>query len=458
MITTQTPAATNLPEPPSVPGLPLLGNAVPFMTARGLPLSFLSQAAIRYGDVVRIKVGGNNIYLISHPDLVHEVLVKRVNDFDKLTAASGKSVGLTRFLGNGILTAGFEEWKPQRKLIQPLMHTKHIMSYADTMAHFGEKMVGLWADGAERDIHVDMMQVTMWIIAETMFGMDVRHTPELQDVGQTAQAIAVADLTSPLPALLTQGRERKAADANVILTTLVQRFMEERRTRDNSDRHDLLTLLMDTRDEDGQPMPDDFVRNNILTLFFAGHETTANTLTWVFYYLDKHPEVAAELYKEVDSVLGGRLPTLADLPQLPYTLMVIKETMRIEPTVAAFPRQVMKDTELGGYQIKGNGVALIPPYILHHDSRWWSQPEQFDPTRFSAENEPNIPKYVYLPFGDGPRVCIGNHFALMEAQILLAIFAGRYKLSLVPGTEVKPLRQITTSPIGGLPMRLEHRA
>ena len=458
MITTQTSARTELPAPPTVPGLPVLGNALPFMTTNGLPIQFFRQAAADYGDVAHIKVGKQNMYLISNPDLVHEVLVKRTTDFDKIASNRGKPVALSRFLGNSILTAGHEEWKPQRKLIQPLMHAKHIMSYADTMSQFGEKLLGQWTDGAERDIHVDMMQVTMWIIAETMFGMDMRHTPELQEVAQTAQAIAMSDITSPLPPLLTQGRERKATEANAVLTNLVKHFMDERRTRGNEERHDLLSLLMETRDEEGQPMPDDFVRNNILTLFFAGHETTANTLTWAFYYLDKHPEIAATLHKEVDSVLGGRLPTLADLPQLPYTLMVIKETMRVEPVVSAIPRNVMVDTELGGYQLKGGSIAFLSPYILHHDPRWWVEPEKFDPTRFSAENEPNIPKYAYLPFGGGPRVCIGNHFALMEAQILLAIFASRYTLSLVPGTDVKPLRQITTSPQGGLPMRLERRA
>jgi cytochrome P450 len=368
-----------------------------------------------------------------------------------------KAVGLSRFLGESILTANYEEWRPQRKMIQPLMHTKHITSYADTMAHFGEKLVALWADGAERDIHVDMMQVTMWIIAETMFAMDVAHTPELQEVARTAQAIALADLTSPLPPVLAQGRDRKSDEANEVLTKLVQRFMDERRAKGNADRHDLLSLLMEARDEDGQPMSDDYIRNNILTLFFAGHETTANTLTWAFYYLDQNPAVGAELHKEVDSVLDGRLPTLADLPQLSYTLMVIKEAMRVEPVVSAIPRYVMNDTELGGYQLKKDSVVFLPPYILHRDPRWWSEPEKFDPMRFSAENEPNIPKYAYLPFGGGPRVCIGNHFSLMEAQILLAIFASRYTLSLVPGTDVTPLRQITTSPKRGLPMRLKSR-
>ncbi|MBX3083478.1 MAG: cytochrome P450 [Anaerolineae bacterium] len=456
-MTTTSTASVRLHEPPSVPGLPLLGNMIPFIRTQGLPIDFMREAAAQYGDLVRLKVGGDTFYLIAHPDLVHDVLVKRINDFDKVSGAAEKPVALARFLGNSILTANYEDWRPQRKLIQPLMHTTHIRSYANTMAQFADKMTSQWQDGAVRDMHVDMMQVTIWIIAETMFGTDVTHTPELQEVAQAAQAIAVSDLTSPLPAALTHGRDRKAEQVNAVLTNIVQRFMAERGAQGNTDRHDLLALLMETRDEDGQPMSDEFVRNNILTLFFAGHETTANTLTWALYYLDKNPAVAAELHKEVDAVLGGRLPTLDDLPHLPYTAMVINETMRNEPTVAVIPRFVMNDTELGGYHLKGGSVAFVSPYILHHDPRWWTHPDQFDPTRFSAENEPNIPKYAYLPFGGGPRVCIGNHFALMEAQILLATFASRYQFSLMPGTAVEPIRQVTTSPKHGLPMRLTRR-
>ena len=456
-MTTHIANPTVLREPPTAPGLPLVGSAIPFMTANGIPVAFLREIAAQYGDVVRIKVGGQSFYLLSHPDLIHEVLVKRVNEFHKPVFASGKRVGLARFLGEGILTADHEVWRPQRKLIQPLMHTKHIATYADTMGRFGEQLLALWQDGAERDIHADMTQVTMWIIADTMFGTNVSETSAIEAAGHDAQAITVADLMSPIPAWLA-GRDRHSVEINNVLTTLVDRFMGERRAQGNADRYDLLSLLMETRDEDGQPVSDEFVRDNILTLFFAGHETTANTLTWAFYYLDQNPHVAARLQEEVDIVLGGRLPTLDDLPQLPYTLMVIKETMRIEPTVAAFPRFIMEATELAGYQLKGNSIIFIPPYVLHHDARWWSQPDQFDPTRFSAENEPTIPKYAYLPFGGGPRVCIGNHFALMEAQILLAVIASRYQLHLVPGTPVKPVRHVTSSPENGLPMRLERRA
>ncbi len=459
-MTTQIATASQptLRRPPLAQGLPLIGNAIPFMTAKGLPIDFMNEAAARYGEIVQFKVGKQSFYLVSDPDLVHEILVKRVNEFHKAPVGLETPKGLGRFLGEGILTADHEAWRPQRKLIQPLMHTKHIVSYADTMARFGQKLVDLWADRAERDIHADMMQVTMWIIAETMFGMDVTQTPALASAGHDAQTIAVADLKSLLPEFLTHGRDRQAVEVNKVLTDLVQHFIDERRTHGNEDRSDLLSLLMETRDEDGQPVSDEYVRNNILTLFFAGHETTANTLTWTFRYLDQHLEVVARLQQEVDTVLGGRLPTLEDLPNLPYTLMVIKETMRIEPTVAAFPRFISVDTSVGDYQLEANSVIFISPYVLHHDPHHWSDPHQFDPEHFNAENEPKIPKYAYLPFGGGPRVCIGNHFALMEAQILLAVITSHYDLHLTSDNAVEPVRLITSSPEGGLPVRVERRS
>lgn len=445
-------------EPPTAPGLPLIGNMLPFLTSSSLPIEFLQQTAARYGDVVQLKLGSRVIYLISDPELVREALVKRVQDFDKLGIEGEKPTSLTRFLGNGILTSHYEAWRPQRKLIQPLMHTKHITTYAETMGRLGERMLATWGESAERNIHADMMQVTMWIIADTMFGMDVTNSHALQEMSDGAQSITIADVTRPLPARLMGRRDRQAEEVNAGLTALVETIVKEHREQGYTDRHDLLSLLLETRDEDGNPMPDSFVRDNILTLFFAGHETTANTLTWAFYYLDQHPEIVAELHREVDAVLGGRVPTLADLPQLPYTTMVIKETMRVEPTVSLIPRQIKHDTELGGYHLKEGGVLFLSPYILHHDPRWWPEPKRLDPLRFSAENEPNIPDYAYLPFGGGPRVCIGNHFAMMEAQILLALIASRYTLTRVPGTTVTPLRQVTSSPSEGLMMQVAKRS
>jgi len=452
------PTAPAAPEPPFVPGLPILGNTFQLKDPTGVPTAFMVNAAREYGDVVGLTAAGTRIYLLSHPDLVHEVLVERVNEFHKPIVTSERPQTLDRFLGEGILTADHAAWRPQRKLIQPLMHTKHIESYATTMTHFGEKLVASWTEGEVRNIHADMMQVTLWIISETMFGTESTHTKDLEHLARIAQHIAISDTMMPLPTILSGGRDRQAAEINTKLTELVDSLLDQRETGDRTDRSDLLSLLLNTVDENGQPASREFVQDNILTLFFAGHETTANTLTWTLYYLDQHPEVRARLIAELDAVLAGRTPTLADLKQLPYTLQVIKETMRIEPTVSSVPRYITEDLELGGMLLKGHSTVMLPIYTLHHDPRWWTEPERFDPDRFSAENEPKIPKYAYLPFGGGPRVCIGNHFALMEAQLLLAIIAGRYELHLEPGTDATPLRQITTMPQHELYMRVHQRA
>lgn len=443
--------------PPTMPGLPFIGNAAEFASANGIPVDFLQKAQQAHGDVVHFKVMNQSFYLVSSPDLTREILVERVRDFHKPDAITDGTRGLSRFLGHGILTADYEQWRPQRKLIQPLMHARYIEQYAGTMATMGDQLLAHWQDGEQRNIHADMTLVTMWIIAETMFGIDVKQSAELESVGHAAQKIVVDDLVSPLPAWLT-GRNAEATRLNAVLQELVRRFIAERQANKQVERHDLLSLLLETRDENGQPLSDEFLHDNILTMFFAGHETTANTLTWTFYYLSQHPDVLKQLQQEVDSLLsGGRMPTLADLPQLPYTLMVIKEAMRIQPTVANIPRIITEDLPLGDYQLQGNSVVLLSPYLLHRDPRWWERPEQFDPNRFSAENEPNIPKYGYLPFGGGPRICIGNHFALMEAQILLALIASRYQLALAPEAKFAPLHQITTHPKYGLPMILKQR-
>ncbi len=451
--------STTLPakHPPTVPGVPVIGHAATFMSANGLPVDFLQRAQREYGNLAHFKVMNRSFYLVSDPDLIREVLLERVTEFLKPEAIAVKPRSLSRFLGDGILTADYETWRPQRKLLQPLMHTKHIAQYADTMGRMGERLLTRWEDGAVRDIHADMTQVTMWIIADTMFGLTVDQTAELETAGRSAQKIVVDDLISPLPAWLT-GRDAEAARINALLTALVQRFIAEHRAEHQADRNDLLSILLNTRDESGQPLSDQFLRDNVLTMFFAGHETTANTLTWAFYHLAQHPEILERVQQEVDTVLApDRYPTLADLPQLPYTLMTIKETMRVQPTVSTFPRVIDRPTALGGYRLQAGSVILISPYVLHHDPRYWSKPNDFDPTRFSAENEPTIPKYVYLPFGGGPRICIGNHFALMEAHILLALLLRHYRLHPVPNTPIKPLYQVTTFPQDGLPMRLERR-
>ena len=457
-MTTNSLSSPTLKIPPIMPGLPILDNTLAFLNKGGLPVELFRRAAQEQGDIVRLRAAGRTIYLVSHPQLIQEILVKRVQDFHKPSVLSKRPRGLDRFFASGILTSDYPEWRPQRKIIQPLMHTKHIESYAETMARFGELLLSGWQDGEIRDIHVDMTQVTMWVIAETMFGMDITSTPELALAGKLGQEVTVADITLPLPEWLTRDRNRKADRVNEIMSALVARLMNERRADPASEtRRDLLTLLMQTRDDKNNPMPERFVRDNILTLFFAGHETTANTLVWALHYLTLNPHVLEVLQGEVDTVLQGRSPSLADLRKLPYTLMVIKETMRIEPTVAIIPRALLEDVEMGGYRLEKESIVFIPLYTVHHDPRWWSSPEVFDPTRFSETNELNIPKYAYLPFGGGPRICIGNHFSLMEAQILLAIIVSRYQLSHAREAKIIPLRQVTTFPKDGMPMVVHSR-
>ncbi len=457
-MTTDSVSSPTLKIPPSMPGLPIFGNTFAFLKKGGLPVETFRLSAQKQGDIVRLRAAGRTIYLVSHPSLIQEILVKRVNDFHKPIVLSKKPRGLDRFFAGGILTSDYPDWRPQRKVIQPLMHTKHIEGYAETMTRFGEMLLSSWHDGEIREIHADMTQVTIWIIGETMFGMDVTRSPELEMAGKLGQEVTVADITLPLPEWLMQDRNRKADKVNNIMSKLVARLMNERRANiQDETRKDLLTLLMQTTDDDNNPMPDQFVRDNILTLFFAGHETTANTLVWALHYLDLNPHVLEVLQAEVDSVLNGRAPALADLRNLPYTLMVIKETMRIEPTVAIIPRALLDEVELDGYLLEKDSIVFLTPYTVHHDSRWWNRPEQFDPNRFSEANELNIPKYAYLPFGGGPRICIGNHFSLMEAQILLAMMVSRYRLSHVPNAKIFPLRQVTTFPKDGMPMVIHSR-
>lgn len=452
-ISNTTPTVQDAPGPR---GFGALRTNAAFLRSTGIPLAYIRQMQARHGDVVRFNVAGRTIYAFTNPDHIQEILVKRTQEFRKLEAASDEPTALGLFLGRGILTADHDEWRPQRKLIQPLMHTKHIQGYAGTMTSFTEKLLESWQSGETRDIHHDMTQVTMWIIAETMFGTSMEASDGIRHAGELGQSIAVKSLTKSLPIPgMAKRRAVQVKEINDALDDVVRHLMSSR--PEVGDRSDLLTLLMNTKDEDGNPVDYEFVRNNILTLFMAGHETTANTLTWTFYYLARNPHIADKMYAEIDQVLGGRAAALEDLPKLPYTLMVIKEAMRSEPAVSAIPRYIREDVTIGDYHIKGDSIAFLPVYLVHHDERWWPNPYEFQPERFTPEEEAKQHKYAYMPFGGGPRVCIGNHFAMMEAQIILATIASRYKLNLAAQEEAQPVRLITTSPKGGLKMTLEER-
>ena len=320
------------------------------------------------------------------------------------------------FLGEGLLTNEGSGWLRQRRLCQPAFHRERMASYGHTMSAFTEEMLATWKDGEVRDIHQEMMQLTMRIVAKVLFGVEVK-----EDTERVAAALnALMRHTSggrmilppvvrhvPIPAMIRVKRAVRELDE------IVNRIIRERRAS-GQDTGDLLSMLMAARDEDGSGMTDRQLRDEILTFLLAGHETTAVSLSWTWYLLSQHPEVEEKLRQELSHVLGGRTPQLEDLPRLPYTDKVVKESMRLYPPAWSLARTV-KELELAGYRIPVGSNVVMSPWIMHRDPRFFEQPEQFNPDRWTAEATQRLPRFAYFPFGGGPRLCIGASFAMMEA-------------------------------------------
>lgn len=409
-----------------------------------------------YGDTVYLRIGDQyHVFLIANPTHLHEILVKQAHRFRKSADYRDEQRGLARFLGRGLLTSDGDFWRGQRKMIQPSFHTQRIAAYADIMVSHTQAMLAQWENASERDVDRDMMRLTLGIVAKALFNVDA--SAEADDIGRALdvfqEMMSRPDLWPqwlPTPKHLRERRALKTMD------DIVYRYMAQWRER-GEDTGDLLSMLMLARDESGHPMPDRQIRDEAVTLLLAGHETTANALNWIWTLLAQNPQVEAHLHAELDAILGGRPPALADLKQLPYTEMVVKEAMRLYPPAWSFSRQAIDDVDMGDFIIpKGAEVNMIA-YRTHHDPRWWDEPEAFRPERFLPEREADIVKFSYLPFGGGPRICIGNSFAMMEAQILLATIAQRYRLALPTGAIVEKEPLITLRPKGGLRMRLEAR-
>jgi cytochrome P450 len=336
------------------------------------------------------------------------------------------------------------------------------------MVEHADHLLEAWHDGQTRDIAEDMRAVTMTIVAKSLFDAD-RETMAgtVERVGQAieeVQDIANADFTAPflLPEWLPTSRNRRSKAARQILDQTINAIIQARRANGNEqikDTGDLLSMLLLAQDEAGDRMSDAQLRDELVTLFVAGHETTSNALVWTWYLLSQHLEVGAWLHQEVDEVLDGRPPALADLPNLPYTLMVIKEAMRLYPPAWVLNgRQAIKDTTIGGYSIPRGSVTFIAPYAIHRRPRYFPDPQRFDPLRFAPEREMELPRYAYIPFGAGPRICIGNSFAMMEAQLIVATIAQRYRLRLAADQPIALNAQITLSNKGGMRMKIEERS
>lgn len=428
-------------------------------------LGFFGDMGRNYGDIVHIKLGWYHDYFLNHPDLIREVLVLKAKSFTKM--AWQRNV-LKQWNGNGLLITEGDEWLRQRRLVQRAFNATRFPGYAQQITACTQRFIDVWqsaidADGVlECDISRAMTDLSLDIISQTMFGTDV--TAEVRQLGEAVailSEVAVREMTSPmtLPDWLPLPRQRRKRWAMSHLDETIWQFIRDRRASPE-DRGDLLSMLLLAVDEEGDQkrMTEEEVRNQCMTLFLAGHDTTAAGLTWTWYLLAQHPEVERRMLDEIERVLGEREPTAADCQRLPYTEMVLKESLRLyPPAVGVFAREAIEDVPIGEYVLPKGSIVHILSYVTQRDARWFPEPERFNPERFAPGYEKDLPQFAYFPFGGGPRACIGNHFAMMEMILVLAKIARRYRLSLVEGQDVELLAHMSLRPRGGLRMRIAPR-
>ena len=419
------------------------------------PLAHVSRWMDTYGDVWHYMIGATHNYSVANPDMAYELFVRQSKRFIKGPAYTSRKSGLARFMGEGLVTSNGDFWRRQRRLVAPAFHAIRVHAYADTMVDYTLKRLEGWRDGAVVDVDEEMMELTLAIVARTLFDADASST-----VNEVKKAVAVVqkanNTANILPDWMPTPLRIRSWRANNALNRIVYGFINDRRET-GEDRGDLLSMLLLAEDADGERMTDLQARDEAVTLFLAGHETTANTLNWAWWLLAQYPDVEARLHAELDAVLDGRAPTLKDLRDLPYTDMVIKEALRLMPAVWSVSRTASEDTEVCGYPFPKGTTAQIMIYLLHRHPEHWQQPNEFIPERWQDPDIENLHKYAYLPFAGGPRICIGNSFAIMEANLLMAAIAQRYRLRLATDKKIVPAALITMYPRDGLPMRVEAR-
>jgi cytochrome P450 len=439
-------------QPPGPTGHFLLGNLPEFGTD---VLGFFTKAARTYGDIASTRLAGRPAYLLSHPDYIEQVLVGQHQNFIK-HSFFWRHVGA--IFGNGLLTSEGSFWLRQRRLSQPAFHRDRITAYGDAMVAHTERMLDGWRAGQTREVHDDLMHLTLMIVAKVLFDADVAS--DVDAVGR-ALDLALKEIAVrfrrpfripdglPLPGNIRYRRAVRALD------DVVYRIIAEHHRR--AGRGDLLDLLMQARDDDGAPMTDRQLRDEAITIMLAGHETTALALSWTLTLLSANPDVDAALHRELDEVLGDRAPTAADVPRLRYTEMVVMEGMRLYPPAYALGREAIAECEIGGYRIPAGATLFMSPWVMHRDPRWFERPLEFIPDRWANGAASRLPRFAYFPFGGGPRICIGNRFAMMEAVLLLACIARRFRLVLDPACVLKPFPSITLRAANGVRMMVEAR-
>jgi cytochrome P450 len=429
----------------------------PLLRMRRNPLRYMEELHAKYGDLVRYRTAGRLIYMFFHPDMAQDMLVTHARHHHQ-----GRVMQRSRsVLGNGLLTSEDGFHLRQRRLIQPAFHKQRVFGYGRAMVDFAERHQQRWIDGDVIDVHAEMMRLTLAIVSKTLFDTDIER--DAQEIGKALNTFmhlfkfAVLPFSEyleklPIPPVLRMKAAREQ------LNHIIYRFIEERRAS-REDRGDLLSLLLAAEDTgfSGEHMDNDQVRDECVTLMLAGHETTANALTWTIYLLAQHPNIAERLKAELDHVLGGRAPAPEDVPNLHYATMVFSESMRLYPPAWGMARTVTEPYDAFGCRFEKDTLVLTSQWIVHHDSRWYQNPEEFDPERWTPSARTARPKFSYFPFGAGPRQCIGESFAWMEGVLLLASIARNWRFSITPQTKVELLPLITLRPKHGMKLRVEKR-
>jgi len=420
------------------------------------PLQFFGGLARDYGDISTARVMAERLVLLNHPQLVKDVLVTNQRNFRK-----GRGLEQAkRVLGEGLLTSEGQVHLRQRRLMQPAFHRDRIASYAGVMAEQADRVQREWADGDVKDVAAEMNRLTLAIVGRTLFDTNVES--EASTVGKALTAVLDSFWLTMLPLIDVLERLplpvfRRGREARLELDRVIYQMIADRR-RSLEDRGDLLSMLLMAQDEgDGTGMTDRQVRDEAMTIFLAGHETTANALSWMWFLLSSAPEVEAEMHDEIDRTLGDRLPTLADLPNLPTVERVVTEAMRLYPPAWIIGRRAIDDYPVGDYVVPARSIVLVSPYLLQRDARFFAEPDRFLPSRWTPEFKASLTPFAYFPFGGGTRRCIGESFAWMELVLVAATIARRWQFRVVPGHPVVPQPVVTLRMKHGMKMTLLRR-
>jgi cytochrome P450 len=444
----------------TIPGPRSLNPLKATLAFRRAPLQFLAELRKHYGDIAQFRLAIWSTVFMVHPDYIKHILQDNHRNYDKdvLLFQIGRPV-----IGNGLASVvGGNDWLRQRKLIQPAFHRQRIAALGTLMTDATNMMLRQW-DTYERerqvfDVVEEMSSLTLQIVSRSLFNLDVSpKNNSFRQAFSQASAFLIKYLPTPFPPLsIRTPLNRRFWSAIETMDTIVYEIVCNRREQ-QEDTGDLLSMFLYAVDENGQRMDDELLRDEIITLLVAGHETAAHVLAWTWYLLSEYPEVEERLHAELDQILAGRTPTVADLSQLNYTRMVLEEAMRLYPPAWLLMRRAIEDDEIGGHYIRANSPILWSSYFTHRHPDFWEKPEHFYPDHFSEELSAKRPRHAYIPFGSGPRTCLGNNFAMTEMPLILATIAQHYRVSLAPGNRIELGPLLTLRPKNGVLVSLEHR-